>query len=287
MNEGLVIYAAEMDTVPQAAFHYVRAGLSILPCDGKTPAVRTWRNFQRFRPTLADVKQWDRCGELKNVGIICGHVSDNLAVIDLDGIGAIETFYAEFPYLLDTYTVTSGSGFGAHLYLRCLKLPPTTRALNLEFGNIELRANGCYVIAPPSVHPATGARYFISHRKTIKTVHDLNAVVDWLHSLMRPLKTSVREAATVGKVTRWAQSALREECNAVIMAQRGSRNAALNRAAFKLGQIVAMGDLTRGEVERALHNAAAELVRDDGLITVERTIKSGIDAGVQNPRGRR
>jgi putative DNA primase/helicase len=84
----------------------------------------------------------------------------------------------------------------------------------------------------------------------------------------------------------YAEAALADEVRQVATAARGSRNNRLNTAALKLGQLVAAGWLDRGRIERALEDAAAAcgLVADDGGEAVRRTIKSGLDAGVAQPR---
>ena len=65
----------------------------------------------------------------------------------------------------------------------------------------------------------------------------------------------------------------------------GSRNAALNKTAWKLGQWVAAGALGQGEVEDALYGAAERngLVADDGQRQTWATIRSGLSAGLQQP----
>lgn len=54
----------------------------------------------------------------------------------------------------------------------------------------------------------------------------------------------------------WASAALAAEVLLVRYSQAGTRNEALNRAAFNLGQIVGGGDLKDQEVEEALLDAA-------------------------------
>lgn len=83
--------------------------------------------------------------------------------------------------------------------------------------------------------------------------------------------------------TGWAETALREELNAVVNASEGERNNTLNRAAFSLAQIVAGGGLDETEVRTRLLGAAitSGLHQDEAL----KTIQSGFSAGLQQPRG--
>ncbi len=80
----------------------------------------------------------------------------------------------------------------------------------------------------------------------------------------------------------YARRALDLECARVRLARPGERNNALNRAAFSLGQLVAIGLLTRQqvEVELTLAGIAVEL----GETEIAKTIRSGLVAGLEHPR---
>ena len=78
-------------------------------------------------------------------------------------------------------------------------------------------------------------------------------------------------------------AALEWEADRVRTAGPGTRNSTLNRAAFRLGQLVATGALDRTTVGVALTGAA--LAAGLGPHEVERTIKSGLEAGLAHPRG--
>ena len=82
-----------------------------------------------------------------------------------------------------------------------------------------------------------------------------------------------------------AAAMLEQECNTVAAAPEGTRNDTLNKAAFKLGQSIAMGELDRGMVERYLTAACVKngLVspKGTGVREVNHTIKSGIEAGLR------
>jgi hypothetical protein len=275
-------------TILDAALQYVDKGFSIIPCEGKRAAV-PWSPYQKRTTRFADVHRWFSAGLLKNVAVICGDVSRNLVVVDLDGDDAVLALGAQFPDLFNTYTVRSGSGHGAHLYFRVEVLPRSTRG-SFSFGNIELRANGCYVVAPPSIHPDSHLPYVVSNRQPIRRLSTLNDLAQWIEQLNRerhgPVTHTPAPALTESRATAWALAALRAESIAVEHAPAGARNATLNRAAFKLGQIVAGGQLSRAKVEQELIAAAAALIRDDGEKQVENTIRSGLEAGLKQPRGK-
>ena len=80
----------------------------------------------------------------------------------------------------------------------------------------------------------------------------------------------------------YAQTALTNELDRVRGAVKGTRNDALNRAAFSLGQLVAGGELTETEVRDALTNTARGAGLDEREIAA--TIASGLGKGMLNPR---
>ena len=65
--------------------------------------------------------------------------------------------------------------------------------------------------------------------------------------------------------------------------QRGERNKLLNWAAFRFGEMIAEGVIARSVAERLLEGAAKAngLWREDGAAQCGATIRSGIDAGMQ------
>ena len=86
-----------------------------------------------------------------------------------------------------------------------------------------------------------------------------------------------------GTPGRYALAVLEREADRVRTAGPGTRNSTLNRAAFRLGQLVAAQALDRVAVEVALTGAA--LAAGLGPHEVERTINSGLEAGLAHPRG--
>jgi hypothetical protein len=168
--------------VLDAALAAHHAGLCVIPLNGKRPALGGWKQYQKQRPSEQDIRRWAQEGLLRNLGIVCGKVSGNLVVLDFDGPGAYGAFAALFPSLASSFTVATGSGKGKHVYLYVDDLPPTTRALDTPIGHIELRAEGTYVAAPPSIHPVTKARYTVEKPHAILRVADLNELVRWIEA---------------------------------------------------------------------------------------------------------
>jgi hypothetical protein len=149
--------------------------------------------------------------------------------------------------------------------------------------SVDWRGQGGYVVLPPSRH-ISGNHY--------ATVRPLTAALPPVPpALLATLtQTSGKPArsphsAPAGRSRGYGPAALDREAGAVRAATEGRRNDALNRAAFNLGQLIAASQLTAGEVEAELTDAALAA----GLTPAEiaRTITSGLMAGQQHPRTRR
>lgn len=146
-----------MATAQEAMLSYLSSGCSVIPLRSgdKRPRYGSWKEWQRTRPSEAQIAAW--CEEDPNcgIGIVCGEVSDNLVVLDVDDVSFsnwLEKQASEF-ILEKTWTVRTGSG-KLHVYLRSRSLPPTSvlKAGGQRLG--EIRSDGAYVVAPPSIHPS-------------------------------------------------------------------------------------------------------------------------------------
>jgi hypothetical protein len=280
-----IFTASNLPAVRDAAVAYFYEGISVLPLTGKK-AVIGWEERQREVAIPEQIHDWHKRGLLQNVGIVCGRVSHNLVVMDLDGQAAIETFERTFPYLLDTFTVLTGSGKGRHLYYRVDDLPPTTRLVYAGHQAIELRANGCYVVAPPSIHPETHAPYRPMFSAPIKRLPNMNGLKHWLYSQLARKNEHQTETEQRTKVLvdtpRWAEAALAYECRDMRLTKEGNRANQLFISARNLGQIVGDGNLSQGIVIHALLRAAvgAGLSESESLSI----IKSGVEKGMAEPR---
>lgn len=277
-----IVRAAESRDVLAAALQYEQMGFSVLACKvDKSPALRSWKHLTTRRANRETISLWGTTGILQSVGIICGEIS-NLVVIDCDGIDAVAEFRRSFPALTDTYTVVSGSGKGAHFYLRVGDMPPTTRTVGQPFGNIELRSRGSYIIAPPSMHPS-GRAYRIGLHTEIKWVAQVHTLRRWIESLIKTKHGGIMPPPAnqpVFNASAYARAALRAQADRVRLAPEGARNNQLNRAAFSMGRFIREGQISREEVQAELERAAAALAATDGIESVRRTIQSGISAGI-------
>lgn len=289
-----ILQAADATTMLAAAIAYINLGFSIIPLSGKKPANGLkWEVFTKQRADAFQVHNWNKAQMLRNIGLICGPVSGNLVVIDLDGPAAVQAFRDRFPGYMATFTVQTTRGL--HIYLRPTALPPNRKQVGKN-GIIEVRGAGQYVVASPSIHPESGKRYFVRNSRPIREPGSINDIIEWLDTIRaaqqkqrpaqpRPARPAQQQRPKAAQdYRRAAQAALYYECQEVCHAPAGGRNDTLNRAAYNLGQLVGDGFLSHIEVEAALLTAAAALVAEDGEKSVLATIQSGIETGIANPR---
>jgi putative DNA primase/helicase len=281
----------------EAARRYAAGGLAVFPvppgtkkshkCEKHSGA--KWGMTRDVEEIRRDFTQWPDAG----VGIPTGAVN-GIVVVETDtktgghahdgelALQELETRHGPLP---ETLQAESPSG-SVHRYFRHPGNGIKIRTSASEIGaGIDVRGDGGMVVAPPSVrHDGT---YRWRNRNPIAPMPP------WLIELTKnkpPLSISQR-AAVKGPIevsNAYAAAALRSEIDALADIAPGSRNHALNRAAFSLHQLVAGGLLDGGEVERRLVDAsiANGLIGDDGLPSIIATIRSGARAGLQHPRGR-
>lgn len=192
MNSTLtppIVRAAQSKTILEAAQHYAALGMSIIPLSGKRPALAGWKVYQQRRASADEITGWHHRGLFDNIGIVCGEVSNNLVVLDLDGAAGYPAFAATFPALAETYTVASGGGVGRHVYFFTGSLPASVKAMGTPIGNLELCGEGRQVVAPPSIHPVTGQPYRIERASDILHFPDLADLAAWIESF-KPRQTA-------------------------------------------------------------------------------------------------
>lgn len=87
---------------------------------------------------------------------------------------------------------------------------------------------------------------------------------------------------TSGGTTPYGAAALQREADVLAGTGEGGRNAALNRAAFKVGTLVGGGEVDRSDAEQTLRDAAMRAGL--GATEIAGTLGRGIQAGAGHPR---
>ncbi len=149
---------------------------------GKTDAngilVGGWESFQTERATNELLEAWWQHSPESNVGIVTGKIS-NLIVVDIDPRhGGNESFEKMRSLLPKTYIVKTGGG-GAHYYYEWpFQIPPPNK-INYRPG-IDIKGEGGYVVAPPSIHPDGGIYESVDG---FDGIDDISQAPEWLSTL--------------------------------------------------------------------------------------------------------
>jgi putative DNA primase/helicase len=136
-----------VNEIMEAALCYASWGWSVIPISrtSKKPLI-AWKKFQTRLATEEEIRTWWTKWPNANVGIATGTVS-GLIVLDVDssdGLMEIEQ-HGGIPA-----TAKAKTGKGHHYYL---KHPGgVIRNFARKLPGCDLRGDGGYVVAPPSIH---------------------------------------------------------------------------------------------------------------------------------------
>ena len=157
---------SKTETILGYALMYWRLGFSIFPLKprSKQPAVKTWKPYQIQPPELQEVELLFKEKD-KNIAIVTGTVSGNLVVIDFDSEELFREVMKKIiekgstrlkEALANTWIVKTGKGYHVYVRLEDSSLVPRTKPRLRE--GLDIKAEGGYVVAPPSIHPS-GKQY--------------------------------------------------------------------------------------------------------------------------------
>lgn len=134
------------------ALHYLTLGMSVIPLKShsKEPLIN-WKEFQSRKASESEILAWYAQWPEMNTGVVTGNVS-GIAIIDLDGPEGLR----EAQRLGLQSPLVSLTGNGKQLWFRAndALIANSVRS----FPGIDIRGEGGYVCAPPSIHP-NGRRY--------------------------------------------------------------------------------------------------------------------------------
>lgn len=273
----------------EAALDYARTGWRVFPVAprAKLPLIPKRDGGHGCLDATTDpaiIARWWERWPAANIGLATGHVFD---VLDVDGAAGTRSLVRliDANGCLPSGAAATTGGGGAHLWFRATGLG--NRA-GLAPG-LDWRGKGGYIVASPSVHPS-GRRYAWDLHPN---EWPIPPAPEWLGALVAPREVPVRPPgglaapgasinAPAGRRAAYGRTALEAECGRVVLAPVGTRNATLNTAAFALGQLVAGGvlDVTEAVTALATTGVGAGL----GNVETERTILSGLAAGMARPR---
>jgi putative DNA primase/helicase len=288
-----------MPDILAAVLHYAAGNTPVFPVNFADKHPLCPHGLKDATIDEGQIRTWWRIYPCAMIGIAAGPRS-GVWVLDVDvdlkkGINGhktlarLESEHGPLPLTLCSITPRGGR----HYLFRWNGVIIRSSTAKIGAG-IDVRGDGGYFIAPPSVR-VDGAAYRWENANVaiLKAPAWLSELALAASSNRAPRRTIIDLNATNGMARKpgasssardhvWARAALQRECDAL------NTNAALNVAAFNLGQIVAAGELTEQEVIAALIAGAEAcgLIVEYGEPSVIATINSGLRAGMKQPRYR-
>ena len=163
----------------QAALRYLPRTIPLVARDKRPNVGEGWPQWTATRETVtAHYTQHPD----DNIGIRTGN---GLAVLDIDvwdggdvGLAELEREHGTLP---PTVTVVTGSG-GLHKFYRGPRNLQSRNLRTIGINGIEIKADGCQVVAPPSIHPDT-EKLYVWHPNHPLIERDIAPLPDWIAAL--------------------------------------------------------------------------------------------------------
>lgn len=180
----------ELSELGQAAVWYCEHGFGIIPLKARTKQPATVHGLNDWFDNPESAREvWTKFPDF-NIGIVCGAPSHGLLVLDFDidkerekdGYATLSAWERAQGDLPETSVAITGSG-GMH-YLYRTDRSNIRPSANAELG-VDVRCDGSYIVAPPSIHP-NGNRYeWQDHPEDVPIATANGAVYDFLDHVQR------------------------------------------------------------------------------------------------------
>lgn len=144
-----------------AALLYASMGWRVFPLRPRSKDPATAHGFKDATTDERQIREWWTKNPRYNIGIATGN---GLCVLDIDdkpknpvqGSDALRDWEFEHGHISETVTAISGTG-GTHYYFDVGGTQIPSCQSDKVF--IDIRCDGGYIVAPPSIHPDTGEPY--------------------------------------------------------------------------------------------------------------------------------
>lgn len=164
-----------MNATTKEALEWAGIGISPIPIHYKSKkSIYKWNKWKTNLPSEKTIISWFNNGE--NLGLVCGGTK-NLCVIDFDNMLSYANFIKN-AYNVNqdwrdvvkfSYKVKTRRGVHVYVFTEQPEKVRTVKINKIKQG-IDIKANGGFVLAPPSVHP-NGHIYTSMNQKNIITVN--------------------------------------------------------------------------------------------------------------------
>jgi len=144
---------------------YAAQGLSTIVASprSKVPLVE-WKAYQYEPPSSHEREAMFSFGQDLNIGVVCGAASSNLAIIDAESKLSFTDQLNRCDRAGFANTWVDETHRGGHIYL---SLPVAVKPKLFKRDGYEVRAQGQFVLMPPSVHPSGAVYTFINQPPSI------------------------------------------------------------------------------------------------------------------------
>lgn len=166
---------------------YIKRGYSVIPLKrDKKPAI-PWKEYQKRNATESELYNWFVINDY-NIGIVTGAIS-GLTVVDFDTLAAMEISKKKGSPKGPVVRTSKG----AHIYCQYEEGHRNFQK-RADLPGIDLRAEGGYVVAPPSIH-STGHVYKWVDGRGLDDIEPGKAP-DWLFAKSAQDKTPITDLYT-------------------------------------------------------------------------------------------
>src|SRR5262249_15159857 len=167
-----------MSTLSDAALCYASRGWHVFPCKPRDKAPATYHGLKDATTDFNKITGWWRSTDF-NIGLATGKAS-GVFVLDVDGEdGESSGAMLERRHGILPSTVNSITGRGRHLFFAWPGRPIRNSVCKIAPG-IDIKADGGYVILPPSIHPS-GRAYAWS----VDSANAFAAAPQWLLQMVQ------------------------------------------------------------------------------------------------------
>lgn len=213
------------------ALEYLGRGWSVVPAQpkGKKPMVE-WAKFTEQKPTAEQVRHWWAQWPTANIAVITGKISGIVAVdIDTNRGGNPHKVFEDHPTGLISRT---GSG-GYHL-LYTYPQGVDNVANRVGKDGIDIRGDGGYIIAPPSIHVSGKAYEFIANKAMeeapdwachpVEITEERDSNAKWLSELLQGISSGGRNDGCARLAGYYADKGIVKDAALIMLQQWNERN---------------------------------------------------------------
>lgn len=152
-----------MNELKEAAIEYAKIGLAVFPLVPRDKKPLTMNGFKDATTNIDKITEWWLINPTANIGIATGQMSNGLVVIDMDvdEDKGKDGYHAFTKWINDNYVILPDSWLsitGRGGYHMMFKSSFTVRSRTGWLEDVDVRGEGGYIVAPPSIHP-NGNKY--------------------------------------------------------------------------------------------------------------------------------